>query len=386
MPVFFYLDPEFAADPAMVDVRDVTLSYTFFRSDDFDELEEEEEEEEARAAGAEAGGRKATGVRTHGTGAVPPGIKDTPRWLRESWSQHSIYRDVSVNRVNHFKKSRFSSRSAPHGSPTMGKRKKKEANLNMPRKKRADELAAAEKRRRPRRRPARGGEARTCRWRIWWRPSRTSCGASCARDLSRTRARSPCGCTTSAARAPRRGCTGAAYKNECPHERCTQPCYVKDLERNHTIASIAATLSAPRALRRGIRSIRGREPSAARGRREPREEERGRRVRDDERGDADGVPTSEGGAPTTTKDGVRARPRCPRWSALDSPRRSGRSTPWLLHATRAGEDQGGEGGKGGLCFPPPPRRAAPRPRLQPRPRPRPRADPPRRWDSARDLT
>ena len=56
----------------------------------------------------------------------------------------SIYRDVSVNRVHHSKKSRFSSRSAPHGSPTMGKRKKKEANLNMPRKKRADELAAAE--------------------------------------------------------------------------------------------------------------------------------------------------------------------------------------------------------------------------------------------------
>ena len=74
MPVFFYLDPEFAADPAMVDVRDVTLSYTFFRSDDFDELEEEEEEEERRGRGR-GRGEKATGVRTHGTGAVPPGIK-----------------------------------------------------------------------------------------------------------------------------------------------------------------------------------------------------------------------------------------------------------------------------------------------------------------------
>ena len=63
MPVFFYLDPEFASDPAMVDVNDVMLSYTFFRSDDFDELEEEEE-------------RGATvGVKVHGTGTVPPGIK-----------------------------------------------------------------------------------------------------------------------------------------------------------------------------------------------------------------------------------------------------------------------------------------------------------------------
>ena len=71
MPVFFYLDPEFAADPAMVDVRDVTLSYTFFRSDDFDELEEEEK---GGLAGQNEGG-EGTGVRTHGTGAVPPGIK-----------------------------------------------------------------------------------------------------------------------------------------------------------------------------------------------------------------------------------------------------------------------------------------------------------------------
>jgi cytochrome c oxidase assembly protein subunit 11 len=37
MPVFFYLDPEFASDPAMADVNNVILSYTFFRSDDFDE-------------------------------------------------------------------------------------------------------------------------------------------------------------------------------------------------------------------------------------------------------------------------------------------------------------------------------------------------------------
>ncbi|KAJ3120986.1 Cytochrome c oxidase assembly protein cox11, mitochondrial [Physocladia obscura] len=32
MPVFFYIDPEFAYDPSMKDVREITLHYTFFRS------------------------------------------------------------------------------------------------------------------------------------------------------------------------------------------------------------------------------------------------------------------------------------------------------------------------------------------------------------------
>eukprot|EP01147_Barroeca_monosierra_P009958 gene9957-2135_t len=32
MPVFFYLDPEFAEDPNLMRVKDVTLSYTFFKS------------------------------------------------------------------------------------------------------------------------------------------------------------------------------------------------------------------------------------------------------------------------------------------------------------------------------------------------------------------
>jgi cytochrome c oxidase assembly protein subunit 11 len=32
MPVFFYIDPEFSADPWMKDVTEVTLHYTFFRS------------------------------------------------------------------------------------------------------------------------------------------------------------------------------------------------------------------------------------------------------------------------------------------------------------------------------------------------------------------
>ena len=32
MPVFFYIDPEFADDPAMENVDDITLSYTFFEA------------------------------------------------------------------------------------------------------------------------------------------------------------------------------------------------------------------------------------------------------------------------------------------------------------------------------------------------------------------
>ena len=65
MPVFFYLDPEFATDAAMADVNDVTLSYTFFRSDDYDELDDEEEEGEGDARG----------VRMHGSGVVPVGVR-----------------------------------------------------------------------------------------------------------------------------------------------------------------------------------------------------------------------------------------------------------------------------------------------------------------------
>jgi cytochrome c oxidase assembly protein Cox11 len=36
MPVFFYIDPEFAEDPNMVKVKEITLSYTFFESKNFD--------------------------------------------------------------------------------------------------------------------------------------------------------------------------------------------------------------------------------------------------------------------------------------------------------------------------------------------------------------
>lgn len=34
MPVFFFIDPEFAHDENMVDVKDIMLSYTFFRAED----------------------------------------------------------------------------------------------------------------------------------------------------------------------------------------------------------------------------------------------------------------------------------------------------------------------------------------------------------------
>ena len=32
MPVFFYIDPEFAEDPKMEKVDQITLSYTFFEA------------------------------------------------------------------------------------------------------------------------------------------------------------------------------------------------------------------------------------------------------------------------------------------------------------------------------------------------------------------
>lgn len=32
MPVFFYIDPEFAEDPRMANVDLITLSYTFFEA------------------------------------------------------------------------------------------------------------------------------------------------------------------------------------------------------------------------------------------------------------------------------------------------------------------------------------------------------------------
>ena len=42
MPVFFYIDPEFMDDPYMDRVNSITLSYTFFKTDEDEEEEEEE--------------------------------------------------------------------------------------------------------------------------------------------------------------------------------------------------------------------------------------------------------------------------------------------------------------------------------------------------------
>ena len=48
MPVFFFIDPEFLADPSMDNVHDITLSYTFFNTG---EEEVEEQFEKAKAEG-----------------------------------------------------------------------------------------------------------------------------------------------------------------------------------------------------------------------------------------------------------------------------------------------------------------------------------------------
>lgn len=45
MPVFFYLDPEFATDPRMRSISHLTLSYTFFKVDDEDYDAEELQEQ-----------------------------------------------------------------------------------------------------------------------------------------------------------------------------------------------------------------------------------------------------------------------------------------------------------------------------------------------------
>lgn len=39
MPVFFYVDPEFATDPKMRGIDHLTLSYTFFKVDEEDFVE-----------------------------------------------------------------------------------------------------------------------------------------------------------------------------------------------------------------------------------------------------------------------------------------------------------------------------------------------------------
>lgn len=51
MPVFFYIDPEFATDPRMRGIDSLTLSYTFFKVDE-DESEAEEGQEDLEGSKA----------------------------------------------------------------------------------------------------------------------------------------------------------------------------------------------------------------------------------------------------------------------------------------------------------------------------------------------
>lgn len=60
MPVLFYIDPEFASDPSMADVKSLVLSYTFFKSDDFDDDEDDEDGDSSSSS--------SSGVRLHGPG------------------------------------------------------------------------------------------------------------------------------------------------------------------------------------------------------------------------------------------------------------------------------------------------------------------------------
>ncbi|KAG5192270.1 cytochrome c oxidase assembly protein CtaG/Cox11-domain-containing protein [Tribonema minus] len=62
MPVLFFIDPEMLDDPAMDNVSDITLSYTFFKTGEEDAVEEpqvvdEVEEEDEEDVGVTAAGR-----------------------------------------------------------------------------------------------------------------------------------------------------------------------------------------------------------------------------------------------------------------------------------------------------------------------------------------
>ena len=50
MPVFFFIDPEILQDPQVSYVKSVTLSYTFFQTDEDDDDDDEEDDEEEAAA------------------------------------------------------------------------------------------------------------------------------------------------------------------------------------------------------------------------------------------------------------------------------------------------------------------------------------------------
>lgn len=67
MPVFFFLDPEMLEDPAMDNVNNVTLSYTFFQTAEEDAVDEEDDDEEEGEQGEdEARDASAGGDVAHG--------------------------------------------------------------------------------------------------------------------------------------------------------------------------------------------------------------------------------------------------------------------------------------------------------------------------------
>lgn len=49
MPVFFFIDPEMLKDRQVSYVRNVTLSYTFFPTDEDDDVDDDDDAEEVKA-------------------------------------------------------------------------------------------------------------------------------------------------------------------------------------------------------------------------------------------------------------------------------------------------------------------------------------------------
>lgn len=55
MPVFFFIDPEMLRDRQVSYVRNVTLSYTFFPTDEDEDYLDDENDEDAKAAAWRSG-------------------------------------------------------------------------------------------------------------------------------------------------------------------------------------------------------------------------------------------------------------------------------------------------------------------------------------------
>ena len=52
MPVFFFIDPDYADDPQLSRINNITLSYTFFQTDEDDDDDEDDDEEESQQKAA----------------------------------------------------------------------------------------------------------------------------------------------------------------------------------------------------------------------------------------------------------------------------------------------------------------------------------------------